>query len=74
MIICILITSVSIACSGPQECVFVCLNGWFCSFVMEINSVVRCYFQRDIFIYIQSNYELILHPLHLMKFMSSSAS
>jgi hypothetical protein len=74
MIICIFITSVSTACSGPQECVCMCLNGWFCSFVMEIKSVTRCYFQRGIFIDTQSNYELILYPLHLMKFTSASTS
>lgn len=76
MIICIFITSANIACSDPQECVCacVCSNGWFCSFVMEIRSFLRCHFQRGIFIDIQSNYEFIFHPLHLIKIMSASAS
>jgi hypothetical protein len=52
--------------------VCVCLNGRFCSFVMEIKSVVRCCSQSGIFIEIQSNYELILYPLHLIKFIPAS--
>ena len=35
---------------ASRICVCVCLNGWFCIFVMETKSVVRCYFQRAVFL------------------------
>lgn len=36
---------------------------WFCSFLMEIKSLVRCSFQSVILIDIQSKYEFILYIL-----------